>query len=230
MHYYQTQQQANFSTKDGKEQLKRLKSQAMAQVIQDAYVKQLAAKHSVSINPRTVNDQLNLVRAQNRLGNNDRVFRDVLSQFWGWNEADFKRKLQQQLLTQAVVAKLDTTTQQRAAAAVRQLGSGADFGQLAGQISDDATTKGTGGQYPAPLTPDDREISPLITAEAFKLKAGQTSGIINTGYTLEIIKAIEVNDGSARIAHIQFNFKPIHDFVKPLQSKTPPQEYIKVES
>src|SRR5947209_3354545 len=41
MHYYQTQQQATFKGRDGRAQLARLKQQAMAQVVQDAYVKQL---------------------------------------------------------------------------------------------------------------------------------------------------------------------------------------------
>src|SRR5665213_1878304 len=68
MHYYQTQQAANFSTKDGKSQLRLLKQQALNQVIQSAYVKQLAAKNHVTVSDQTVDTQLQLVRSQNRLG------------------------------------------------------------------------------------------------------------------------------------------------------------------
>jgi hypothetical protein len=68
MHYYQTQQFADFSTPSGKEQLTHLKEQAMTQVIEDAYVKQLASKNHVSISDRTVNYEVSLVRSENRLG------------------------------------------------------------------------------------------------------------------------------------------------------------------
>jgi hypothetical protein len=228
MHYYSTQQQADFSTKDGQEQLKRLKQQAMAQVIQDAYAKQLAARNGVTVSNQTVDDQLELVRHESLLGNNERVFRDVLSEFWGWNESDFKRKLKQQLLTQAVVAKLDTATQNRAQSTLNQLQTGADFGQLAAAASDDITTKASGGQYPNPITLSDKEVPPVITSAAFKLKPGQTSGIINTGYSLEILKVTDNNGSQVRLSHIQFNFKPIDTFIKPLQKQSPPHRYIKV--
>lgn len=228
MHYYHTQQQTDFSTKDGKAQLTRLRQQAMSTVIRDAYVKQLAKKHGVAVTSNDVDNQVRLVRNQNRLGSNDRVFRDVLNQYWGWSEADFRRALKQQLLQQAVVNKLDTATRQKAEAAVAQLKAGADFGQLAGQVSDDLATKGNGGQYPQPLTRNDRDISPQITDAAFKLKQGETSGIINTGYSLEILKALEVTDKSVRAAHIQFNLAVIDTYINPLKKSQPPQRYIKV--
>lgn len=227
MHYYRTQQLTNFSTPDGKTQLERLKQQAMARVIEDAYVKQLAEQHKVSVSNREVDNEVALVRSQNRLGSSDRVFNDVLSQFWGWTEDDFRRKLKQQLLQQKVVAKLDTVTQKRAQDALQQIKGGADFAALAGQVSDDQNTKGNGGQYPAPITPADRDISPAITHALSQLKAGQTSDIINTGYTLEIVKVIEATTNSVRAAHIQFNLKSINEYVAPLQKQNPSKPYIK---
>ncbi|HVV25446.1 MAG TPA: SurA N-terminal domain-containing protein [Candidatus Saccharimonadales bacterium] len=228
MHYYQTQQQANFSTKDGKAQLKRLKEQAMSEVVQDAYVKQLAAQHHVSVSQQAVTNEVSLLRSQNRLGNNDHVFKEVLNEFWGWSESDFQRELRQQLLQQAVVAKLDTRTNQRAQAALQQLEGGADFGKLAQQVSDDTATKAGGGQYPNAISVNDRSLSPVLSAELFRLKPGQTSGIINTGYTLEIVKVIDSNGSSLHAAHIQFTYQPITIYTKPLQAKEPVHEYIKV--
>jgi hypothetical protein len=227
MHYYQTQQQTNFSSKDGKTQLQRLKQQAMAQVVQDAYVKQLAGQHGVKVSDQTVNNQVALVRDQNRLGSNDRVFKDVLNQFWGWSETDFKRELKQQLLQQAVVSKLDTATHHKAEVALRQLQGGADFAKVASEVSEDPGTKGSGGQYPNALTVGDRETPPAVTAELFKLKPGQTSGIINSGYTLDILKLIDRTGDSVHAAHIQFNFQDITTYVKPLQAKHPGHQYIR---
>jgi hypothetical protein len=126
MHYYQGQQAANFSTKDGKAQLSVLKTQAMKQVILNAYVSQFASKDHVIISSLEVNDQVTLLRSQNRLGSSQNVFNDVLNEFWGWNESDFKRELKQQLLQQAVVNKLDMATNARAQAALKQVNAGVD--------------------------------------------------------------------------------------------------------
>jgi parvulin-like peptidyl-prolyl isomerase len=227
MHYYRTQQQTDFSSKDGKIQLDRLKRQAMSQVVQDAYVKRLAAKNDVTVSNQAVDNQVELVRQQNRLGNNDQVFRDVLREFWGWSEADFKRELKQQMLQQAVVAKLDTKTAKNAEKVLGELKKGADFAVVAKGISQDPATKANGGQYPQPLTPGEREIPPAITAEVFRLKAGQLSGIINTGYTLEIIKVLEISPDSAKAAHIQFNLRDITTYVKPLQGEKRSRQFIR---
>jgi hypothetical protein len=231
MHYYRTQQQANFSTKDGKTQLVRLKQQAMDRVIKDAYVKELAQQNHVSVSDEAVNNEVALLRSENHLGNSDRVFREVLSEFWGWNEADFRRELKQQLLQQAVAAKLDTTTNARAQAAFKQiqLAGGANFADVAKQTSDDAATKANGGQYAAAITLNDQNMPPALTAELFKLKPNEVSTIIDTEYnTLEIVKVIDSNGSSLHAAHIQFTLKDINVYIKPLQAKQPVHEYIKL--
>lgn len=228
MHYYHTQQHANFSTPGGKDQLKRLKLQAMAAAVQATYVNQLAKQYGVTVSDRAVDDEVTLLRQQNRLGNSDRVLKDVLNEFWGWNESDFKRELHQQLLQQAVVAKLDGDTNQRAQTALNRLEQGADFTQLAGQVSEDAATKASGGQYAAPITSNDRSLPPALTAQIAKLKPGQTSGIINTGYALEIVKVIDNNNGTIHAAHIQFRYKPITNYTHKLLKQEPVHEYISI--
>ena len=228
IHYYHTEQHVDFSTKDGQAQLLHLKQQAMAQVIQDAEVKQLAAQYHVSVSNQAVNNQIALVRVENRLGSSDEVFKEVLNEVYGWSEDNFKRELKQQLLQQAVVAKLDNATAARAQAALMQINKGANFATVASQMSDDISTKANGGQYPNPVTINDSEVSPVITAELFKLKPGQVSGIINTGYTLEILKVISANSGSVTAAHIQFNLQSIDTYLKPLQAKEHIHQYIKL--
>jgi hypothetical protein len=229
MHYYRTQQGADFSTAEGKVQLNRLKRQAMAEVIQDAYVKQLAKENHVSVNGRQVNDEVSLLKAQNRLGNSDRVYREVLNEFFGWSEADQRRALRQELLQQAVVAKLDTGAQDKARAALQALASGGDFGEVAKKYSEDTSTADNGGQYPAPISRNDPNVPPAITAELFKLKQNQVSTVINTGYTLQIVKVLEANPNDVRAAHIQINLKDISAYVQPLQKKQPAHQYISIQ-
>jgi parvulin-like peptidyl-prolyl isomerase len=228
MHYYHTQQHADFTTRGGKQQLKRLKSQALDSAVQAAYVNELADQHGVTVSDRAVNDEVALLRQQNRLGSSDRVLQDVLNEFWGWSENDFKHELHQQLLQQAVVAKLDTTTNKRASSALNRLEQGADFGKLAAKVSDDTDTKSHGGQYASPITANDRSLPPALTAQITKLKPGQISGIINTGYGLEIVKIIDKSHDSTHVAHIQFRFKPITDYTKQLKQQQPVHKFIKI--
>lgn len=227
MHYYQTQQSANFATKD-RSKLKTLKQQAMKQVTLNAFIKQLAIQNKVTVSDQAVTDQVNLVRNQNRLGSSQKVLNEVLSQFWGWGEADFRRELKQQLLQQAVVAKLDKATNDQAQSALKQLLGGADFSAVAGQVSEDASTKASGGQYPVAITPNDANLAPIVTSELFKLQVGQISPIINTGYTLEILKVLDGTSASVHASHIQFIYLPITTFTNPLQAKDKPQPYISI--
>lgn len=228
MHYYQTQQQVNFSTHNGKLQLNNLKKQAMNKVILDAYVKQLASKNHVNVSNAAVNNEVTLVKDENRLGNNNKVLASVLQDYWGWTMNDFKQELKQELLQQAVVAKLDTPVDQVANSVYAQLKQGADFATLAKQYSDDASTKSNGGQYSSPISPSTQSIAPQITAEAFSLKPGQFSPIINTGYSLEIVKVLSKNGSYVQAAHIQFNFQPISVYTNPLEKAHKPSKYISI--
>jgi hypothetical protein len=228
MHYYHTQQRIDFSDKSGKAWLAKLKRRAMDQVVQDAYVRNLAQANHVTVSGGEVSDQIDMLREQNRLGDSNRVFRDVLSEFFGWSESDFRRHLKGELLQQSVVAKLDTKADARAKDALNHLTNGAKFTVVAKKMSDDASTRDDGGRYPGSITRDDADLSPVITAELFKLKPNQTSAIINTGYTLEIVKVLDRQGGKVHAAHIQFNLKSIDDYVRPLKDRHPPHEYIKV--
>jgi hypothetical protein len=229
IHYYETQQHEDFGTKSGEQHLAQLKKQALAQVINDAYTKQLAKQNHIGVNTAEVNDAVALVRSQNRLGSNDQVFRSVLSEFWGWTVDDFQRELRQQLLTQKVTAKLNTSAQDRANSALKSLNSGVDFATLAKQVSDDPSTKENGGDYGASIDKSNRDIAPQVANELFSLAPGKYSGIINAGYGLEIVKVISLDGDKVHGAHMVFNFEPIGKFIKPIEAKHPAHRYIKID-
>ncbi|MFA5004227.1 MAG: peptidylprolyl isomerase [Candidatus Saccharimonadales bacterium] len=229
IHYYQTQQQVDFNGK-GKSQLAAYKPKAMQQVIDVAYVKQLAAKHHVSVSSGEINDELDLLRRQNQLGTNNDNLANVVKEFFGWSIDDLKRELQQELLAQKVVAKLDTATQDRAVAAEKQLASGVDFATLAGQISDDAATKANGGQYAnQALTVASTDVSPRVLKALIVMQAGQVSTPINTGTGLEIVKVLAVDGDKIKAAHIYFQYKNISTYLDPLKKAHPTHSYISVK-
>ena len=230
LHYYETQQkgQVNFATSSGKQALTHYKQQAMDRVVADAYVKKLAVEHHVKVSDKEVDAEIVILKQQNRLGSSDKMFATVLQEFWGWSINDFKRELKQELLQQKVVATLDTATNSRATAALKQLQAGADFATVAGQVSDDPATKANGGQYAGLVNPNDGDIPPQVSNELFKLQPGQVSGVIDAGYTLEIVKVLDKQGNKVHAAHIQFDYQDISTYTKPLQDKSPAHHYIKV--
>lgn len=225
-HYYETQQKVDFNTDSGRRQLEAFRERALEGVINDAYVKQLARKHNVTVSDQEVNDQIEIVKAQNRIGNDPKVFEDVLREFWDWSVADFKRELKQQLLAQKVVSTLDTDTHVQAQQALAKVKAGGDFTEIAKQHSKDQNTAPAGGDYGITITRSSREVPIQIVNQLFKMNAGQTSEIINTGVALEIVKLKEMNGTEAKAAHIAFPFKDIETYLKPLRDKEKPRQYI----
>jgi len=226
-HYYQSQLKLDFESPEGKLQLAAFKKQALDKVINDAYVKKLAAKNNVRVTEQQIDEQIVVLRQQNRLGNSDKVFEDVLKDYWGWSVDDFRRSLHGQILAQNVVAVLDTATVARANQALAELKSGADFAATAKKYSDDASSKASGGDIGV-VERTKRELTADTVNALYKLKPGQHSEVINIGYSLEIVKNIEVNaEGKIHAAHIVFNFKDISSYINDLKEKQPARVYVK---
>lgn len=228
MHYYETQQKLDFNSKDGKDQLNEFKHRALDKVVNDAYVKRLAKEHNITVTDKDVQQQIDIVRNQNRLGGSDRVFEDVLKDYWGWSEDDFRRSLRQQLLAQKVAATLDTDTTTRANNALQELKGGADFAAVAKKYSDDTNTKDNGGEFGFQIDKANRDLAAQTTDALFKLKPGQTSEIVNIGYALEIVKTLDNTGDRVRGAHILFNFKDISDYINDQKEKKPARLYLKL--
>lgn len=226
-HYYQTQQRVDFNSESGKQQLAEFRKRALNQVVDYAYVKQLADQHHISVTDGELNDAIRLVRNQNRLGSNDQVFEDVLKEFWGWSVSDFKRELRQQMLAQKVVSTLDTTTHNRADEAYHRIQAGEDFATIARQYSDDIASRDNGGNYGFIISQSDRNLSPQVIDALFKLNVNQTSQVVNTGSSLEIIKLLSKDGTKVQAAHIVFNFKPVDAYVKPLKDKQHPHMFVR---
>jgi hypothetical protein len=226
MHYYQTQQKVDFNSTSGKQQLGAFRKIALNAVIDQAYMKQLAAGTKVSVSDKELNSEVTLLRSQNRLGSSQEVFEDVLHEFWGWSLDDFKRELKAQMLAQEVIAAKDTSTTNRAQDVLSQLTSGADFGDLAKKYSDDINTKDGGGAYAFAIDKNNRDLSPQVIDALLKLKPGQFSTIIETPQGLEIVKVREADGSSVRASHIFFQFQSADSYLKPLKDKQKPRQFI----
>lgn len=230
MHYYETQQQVDFTTDTGKQQLKTYQPRALEQVIAFAYVKDLAAQNNIRVTEQEVNDAISVLRTQNQLAAGDDELEAVMQKFFGWSLGDLRRQLRDELLAQKVAAKLDTAAFSKAQNVVLQLKNGTDFAALAAQSSDDANTKANGGQYTdAAISMKSQEVPPQVVRELGKLQPGAVSDIITTPTSFEVVKLLSKENGAYKAAHIQITFSPIESFVQPLQKKNPPKKFIKVE-
>lgn len=228
IHYYQTQQKVDFEDKLGKQQLADYRTRALQKVIDDAYVKALAAQHRVAVSDKELSDQIALLRSQNRLGANEKGFEDILKDNFGWTLNDFKRSLRQEMLAQKLVAALDTETSNKAQRALDELNNGAKFEDVAKKYSDDKGTKNNGGQYSTLIDKNNRDISAQVTQALFDLKSGQTSGIINTGYTLEIVKNIGKQGNKIKAAHIVFTLKDINVYLNQIKDKQKARVFVRL--
>ncbi|HUS25748.1 MAG TPA: peptidylprolyl isomerase [Nevskiaceae bacterium] len=226
IHYYQTQQKIDFNSDSGKQQLAEFRKRSMQSAINDAYVKQLAKQNHITVTTQELNNQIALVRSQNRLGSSDQVFADVLKEFWGWSVDDFKRELKQQMLAQKVTATLDTATQERAKNVLTQLQQGGDFATIAKQTSDDPSTRDAGGEYGFLIDRTNRNIQPQVIDAIFKMKPGQISDIITTSVGLEIVKVTSTEGDKVHASHILFLFKDSNTYIDPIKAKQKPKQYI----
>ncbi len=225
-HYYRTQQSVDFNSESGKRQLEQFKKRAVQQVINDAYVKEIASEKGINVSDKEVNDRITLIKSQNRIGSSDKEFQDVLREFWNWSVNDFKRSLKQQILEEKVKAALDSEATDKAQKALADINSGKDFAVVAKKVSEDPSTKNSGGEFGFNINKNNRDISPATVDALFKLKPGQTSGIINVGYGLEIVKNLSQKDGSIKAAHIIFNFKDINDYLGPIKDQKKARTYV----
>ncbi|HSX31915.1 MAG TPA: peptidylprolyl isomerase [Candidatus Saccharimonadales bacterium] len=227
VHYYQNQQKVDFTSTSGQQQLAAFRKVALESVINDSYIKDLAEKYKITVSNQELNNEIELLRSQNRLGSSDAVFQDVLKEFWGWSLNDFKRELKTQILAQKVVSVLDTDTHNRAQNVLNQLVNGGDFAALAKQYSEDPGTKESGGDYGAAVDKTNRDLSPKTVDALLKLEPGQTSGIIETPLGLEILKVREKNGNTVRASHIYFAFKNINTYLDPIKEQKKPHNFIR---
>jgi hypothetical protein len=225
-HYYQTQQKLDFDTKSGRQQLDAFRKTALQAVIDDAYVKQLAKRHKISVSNNELDNQISLLREQNRLGGSNQIFEDVLREFWGWSLHDFKRKLRQQILVQKVVSALDRDTHDRAQIVLNGLQNGGNFAELAQKYSEDPSTKNSGGEYDFTIERTNRDLSPQVIDAIFKTRPGKMTNIIETPLGLEILLVQEREANVARAAHIFFAFEDISTYIQPLKDKKAASKYI----
>ena len=228
VHYFETQQDVDFSTDQGKAQLAEQRKKSLENVLNFAYVKKIAKQKDINVSKDEVDSQIETLKAQNKLGNDNKVFENVLKDYWGWTVADFRRSIEQELMTNKVMHALDTQIKNKADLALADIKAGKDFAAVAKQYSDDPATKDRGGELGFLISKTDRNIPPQTIEAVYKLKPGDTSGVVDIGYGLEIVKNLGVQGDKIRAARIFFAYKDIGYYLNDYKDKQKAQVFIKV--
>jgi len=226
VHYYETQQELDFNSDAGRAQLSEFKKRALDKVVNDAYIKMIAKEKGIEVSEQDIDEQIAVVRNQNRLSNSDSELEAILKDYWDWNISDFRRSLKTQLLAEKVISNLDTEAHDKASAALAQLKNGKDFAKLATEISEDKETRARGGEIPFLIEETNRDISPRTVDALFSLKEGEFSEVINVGYGLQIVKNVERKGDSIKASQIVFNFKDINQYLNDIKEEKPIRTYI----
>lgn len=209
--YYNNVEAVDFDNPTYQPQLLDQKQKVLARVVDMAYIKQVAKEQNITVSDDEVDERIKILKDQNRLGNNDKVFEDTLRDFYNWSVNDFRRSIRNDILTSKVLAIIDTDARSKANTALEEVKKGTDFAVVASTYSDDLQTKDLGGEIPGYIDPQDRNAQSEQADILGKLKVGETSEIINLGYGFEILKKLEDKDGTYHAAHIIVSFKPIEE-------------------
>lgn len=194
------QQGVDLNSDQGKEAIKGLHAQALAQLIDDALVEQEAKKQNINVSTNDINDRVQQVindagsqaKFDQYLKNNQLTVQDLCEQIRAnlFDEAMMARVTQNlsSKVEQVHVAHILFAKKEDADAALKKLSGGADFAALAKQVSQDEATRDNGGDlgwFPRDVMP------PEFEQAAFALKPGQISGVVSTQLGLHILKLLE---------------------------------------
>ncbi len=231
IHYYETQQKLSFETPEGRDQLNDYKKRALDDVVNLGYIKTIAREINVSVTDAEVDDQIRIARVQNRLGSTDEILEDVLRDYWNWSVDDFRRSLENELLTQKVVRALDTEAETRAAEALSRIKAGEDFAAIATEYSEDESTKPVGGEF-GEVNASNRTVSQATVDTLLNLQQGEVSEVkvvlYQNRYALEIVKNLEAKGTSARGAHIVIWLNDVAETLNDRKDQRPFRTYIKL--
>jgi len=226
IHYFEKQQEVDFNSTSGKDQLKEQKKRSLDLVVNEAYIKKIAQEKKITVSNEEITKQIELLKSQNRLGGDNKVFENVLQDFWGWDINDFRRSISNEILKNKVIQALDPTVMQEANKALAEIKSGKDFSAVAKEYSDDETTKEKGGELGFLVSKSDRNIPPQTAEVLFNLKPGEVSKVIDLGYGLEIIKNISVQGDKIKAARIFFAYKDTDSYLDNYKEQQKARVYI----
>lgn len=169
-----------------------IESNILNKLIDQKLTAQLAKKYSLSVSPREISQQTEILSEQ--IGSRQSL-QDQLMNLYNWTLIDFSKAIIEPMLLKnklamAIMAddQLNLEARQKAQAVLDKVkNNGADFSDLAKQYSEDITSLQGGdmGYFSR------GQMTPEFENAAFALNVGEVSGIIKSQFGYHIIKVEE---------------------------------------
>lgn len=194
------QEGLDLESEEGRERLAQARRQVLEQMIDQELIRQAAVEMDVSISDAELESHIQEIIEQS--GGQEQFAQSL--QATGASYDDFRQMLLDQLLSEAifsaVTASIDSVaeqaharhillpTKERAEEVLTRLQTGEDFAFLAGEYSEDVSSRERGGDmgfFPRRVMP------PEVEDAAFSLDIGQTSEIIESPFGFHIIQVLE---------------------------------------
>ena len=229
--YYYTnhpQEGIDINGPDGEKIINEAKAKALEKAKLDVLAAKLAKENNISISDQEIDDQIKNIQTQGGIDDSTGVLSDVLSDFYGWSVDDLRQVVRMQLIRQKLPSVLDKETIDEANSVLAELESGAKFGELAKEHSDDKQTKDKEGNL-GPIKRDNEQLPKQFIDAAFNLEEGQTSTeLVHTPFGLHIIKVNKKSDEEVDASHILFRYFNVNEYLKKQLEEQQSTDYIKL--
>ena len=229
VHYLQEKEQVSLKTDDGKRQSDRIKQEAMADAVADAYAIKLAGEKGITV----TDSELQLFLQQQRESADGAVssatYHAVILDYYGWSADEYEHATYNKLLRQKVSYAVDDTAKKLADTVASQTrAANADLKTIAdtvGGAKNASIIYGVSGMVPK-VNQDGG-----LAKKAATLKVGEVSDVIRstTGDGYYIIKLVETNDTQVSYQYIHVLLTTFDSQLADLKkSDTTFKEYIAV--
>lgn len=227
VYYLQQQNTLNINSKDGQRQSEFVKRQELDRAEKNAYVRQLARQHGVSVGDEEV---MEFIRrdTESRSVSLNAYEKTVLLTFYDWSLDEYKSVVKDELLKRKVRFVVDTAARQKIQDIQQQIAGGADMATLAKEISGDEQTKANGGDSgEVPLASQDPN---GLIAAAQKLNKDQLSSLIQGVDSYYVIKLIDKNDKMVRFRVMSVKLTQFDNDFEQLKTDKKINEYITISN
>lgn len=185
------EEEIDFTTEEGQEQLRELRTLAQLEAQRKLFIRQLAKERGVSVSDEELQEQLENFQEQD--GGQEQL-EESLERFYGWSMAEFEKALTVQLLYDGLMKQRAEQVREEATAGERE------FGELAAEYSGDGSAQ-EGGDVG--YVDGSGEFVPEFETAAQELEEGQISDLVRSQYGFHILKATDTDeDEGVRISHI----------------------------
>jgi parvulin-like peptidyl-prolyl isomerase len=206
-------------TEDGNKIIEQKKREALSQAESYAFIRKKAKELNITVDKSEVDASINELLALR--GNSSREeLATTLRAHYGWDISDYERFYGQVLLKKKVLSSLDENAKAQLKSAKDQLAAGASFEDVAKTVSDDESSKTSGGHIgKINFKLNNANLSYTILESLKTLQEGATSEPVITNDAYYIFKNLNTYSADEKeVAMIRVQFKPVDNYMVELET------------